>query len=56
MSNNTSGTVPVTILQEPLQDRQSVGLRLGFGHVSGTRDQFFFLLEIIFKQLRVLFL
>jgi hypothetical protein len=38
-------------------DRQSVGLsrpvRLGVRHPSGTRHQFFFLLEIFFRQLRV---
>jgi hypothetical protein len=26
---------------------------LGVRHASGTRDQFFFLLEIVFRQLRV---
>jgi hypothetical protein len=33
-------------------DRQSV-CRLGVRHPSGTSDQFFFLLEIFFRQLRV---
>jgi hypothetical protein len=28
-------------------------VRLGVGHSSGTRDQFFFLLEVFFRQLRV---
>jgi hypothetical protein len=28
-------------------------VRLGVGHPSGTRDQFFFLLEILIRQLRV---
>jgi hypothetical protein len=32
-------------------DRQSVGQRLGVRHPPGTRDQFFFLLEIFFRQL-----
>jgi hypothetical protein len=35
-----------------MSDSQSAVL-LGVRHPSGTRDQFFFLLEILFKQLRV---
>jgi hypothetical protein len=37
-----------------IYDRQSVGQSdPGVRHPSGTRDQFFFLLEIFFRQLRV---
>jgi hypothetical protein len=39
-------------VKKSLYDRQSVGLRLGVRHPSGTHDQFFFL-EIFFRELRV---
>jgi hypothetical protein len=38
-----------------IYDRQSVGLCLGVRRPSGTCDQFFFLLKISFRQLRVYF-
>jgi hypothetical protein len=36
-----------------LQPTVSRPVRLGVSHPPGTRDQFFFLLEIFFRQLRV---
>jgi hypothetical protein len=43
-------TIKIVIVKMKLNyDRQSVGVR----HPSGTRDQFFFLLEIFFRQLQV---
>jgi hypothetical protein len=39
-----------------LRPKVSRPVRLGVRHPSGTRDQFFFLLEIFFRQLRVCYL
>jgi hypothetical protein len=43
--------IEVEVKLRPIVSRP---VRLGVRHPSGTRDQYFFLLEIFFRQLRVL--
>jgi hypothetical protein len=51
MNLNTSTHCGLELKLKLIYDRHSVCL--GVGHPSGTPDQFFFLLEISFRQLRV---